>query len=90
MPNKHAAIKDLRKNRKHAAHNERIKRNLRHLLKTCATLIEEGKTKEAEAAVHAAQQAIDKAAKRGVIEKNKASRKKSTLMKAIGKKKISA
>lgn len=87
MPNKHAAIKDLRKNRKHAAHNERIKRNLRHLLKACTTLIEEGKMKEAQASAKAFQQAIDKAVKRGVVEMNKASRKKSSLMKAISKKK---
>jgi small subunit ribosomal protein S20 len=42
-------------------------------------------TKEAEKSLAAAYQAIDKAAKGGVIKKNAASRKKSRLAKAIGR-----
>lgn len=86
MPNKHAAIKDLRKNKKHQAHNDRIKRNVRHLLKKSQDLLKEGNTKEAKAIVLAFQQAVDKATKVGVMSKNKASRKKSALMKALNKK----
>ncbi len=40
-------------------------------------------TKEAEKSLAAAYQAIDKAAKRGIIKKNAASRKKSRLALAI-------
>jgi len=83
MPNKHAAIKDLRKNKKRAVHNELIKRNVRHLLKKSQELLKEGKGKEAQAIALAFQQAVDKAAKVGVISKNKAARKKSSIMKAM-------
>jgi small subunit ribosomal protein S20 len=86
MPQKHAAMKDLRKNKKHAAQNERVKRNVRHLLKKSEELLKEGKTAEAKTAILAFQQAVDKATKTGAVSKNKASRKKSVLMKALQKK----
>ncbi len=86
MPNKHAAIKDLRKNKKRAAHNDRIKRHIRYLLKKSRDLLKEGKAKESQEISRAFQQAIDKAAKVGVVSKNKAARRKSSLTKAINKK----
>lgn len=83
MPNKHAAIKDLRKNHKRAAHNARIKTNVKFLRKKSAELLEAGKTADAKEAIRALQQAVDKAAKTGVIKPNKAARQKSSLMKAL-------
>jgi small subunit ribosomal protein S20 len=85
MPNKHAALKDLRKNRKRAAHNARIKTNVKALHKKSKELVAAGKKDEALTAARAYQQAVDKAIKSGVIHKNQASRKKSQVMKALAK-----
>ena len=86
MPQKHAAIKDLRKNQRRAAHNARIKKNVKSLFKKTTSLITESKKTEAAEAARAFQQAADKATKVGVLTKNTAARKKSQLMKAISKK----
>ncbi|MEO5927686.1 MAG: 30S ribosomal protein S20 [Patescibacteria group bacterium] len=83
MPNKHAAIKDLRKNRRHAEANVRIKTNVKSLYRKGLALIKEGKTAEIAEVARAFQQAIDKAAKRNVISKNAAANKKSSLMRAM-------
>jgi ribosomal protein S20 len=87
MPNKHAAIKDLRKNRRHAAANLRIKTNVKSLYQKALTLLKEGKAAEVTQAARAFQQAIDKATKRNVVSKNAARHKKSRLMKKINAKK---
>lgn len=60
----------------------RRKRALTDATKTVKKLIATD-TKEAEKSLAAAYQAIDKAAKRGIIKKNAASRKKSRLALAI-------
>lgn len=86
MPNKHAATKDLRKNKKRAAHNDRVKLNVRHLLKKSQELLKAGNAKESQAMVFAFQKAVDKATKVGVMSKSKASRKKSALMRSLNKK----
>ncbi|MDB5195168.1 MAG: ribosomal protein small subunit ribosomal protein [Parcubacteria group bacterium] len=62
--------------------NVRRKRALTETTKTVKKLIVTD-TKAATQALSAAYQAIDKAAKRGVIKKNTASRKKSRLALAI-------
>ena len=62
--------------------NIRRKRALTETTKTVKKLISTD-TKEAAKALGAAYKAIDKAAKRGVIKKNTASRKKSRLALAI-------
>ena len=87
MPNKHAAIKDLRKNRKRATHNTRVRTNVKFLVKKTSDLLKAGKTAEAKEAIRALQQAVDKAAKLGIIKPNKAARKKSSLMKQLSAKK---
>jgi len=46
-------------------------------------LIAAGDLEEAREAVHAAVSALDKAAQKGVIHKNKAARRKSRLMKQL-------
>lgn len=52
-------------------------------VKEIRKLVHEGKMKEAEAKLPGVYQAIDKAAKRGVIKKNTAARKKSRLVALI-------
>lgn len=65
--------------------NDRRKRAMKDAEKSMRKLIAGGKRKEAEELLATTQKAIDKAAKRGVIKKNTAARKKSRLSKAIQK-----
>lgn len=58
---------------------------MRMLIKQTRKLIKEGKKPEALKMLSQAYKAIDKAAKRGVIKKNTASRNKSRLTKAVEK-----
>jgi ribosomal protein S20 len=85
MPNKHAAIKDLRKNKKRALRNARLKSHVKALWRQTQLLIKEGKMKEAKTMAQSFQQIVDKASKNDVVSRNAASRKLSSLMKAIGK-----
>ena len=63
--------------------NLRRKRALANSTKEVRTLLSSGNAKDAAASLSAAYKAIDKAAKRGVIKKNTASRKKSRLAAAL-------
>lgn len=65
--------------------NIRRKRELHDVMKDMASFISLKKSKEAQALLPKAYKAIDKAAKRGVIKENTASRKKSRLVAAIKK-----
>ncbi len=78
MPNIQSARKELRKAKKRAALNKLRRDTYKNLLKTAVV------SKSADA-VKAAQQALDKAAKTGVIKKNTAARKLSRLMKKLNK-----
>ena len=84
MPNKHASEKDLRKSAKRRVHNERIKSYLRHLTNESNKALA-GNLNTAKDLVKKLQQALDKAAKVGVIDPNKASRAKAKFMKRTGK-----
>ena len=81
MPNKHAAIKDLRKSQKRQAHNNRIKTNIKALTKQVEEAAKAGKADELKALASKLQQAVAKAAKENVFHKNRASRKTSKAMK---------
>jgi small subunit ribosomal protein S20 len=70
--------------RKHVF-NVRRKRTLITTTKEVKKLVVAGQKAEAGQSLAAAYQAIDKAAKRGLIKKNTASRKKSRLAKAVAK-----
>lgn len=63
--------------------NLRRKRDLADTTKEVRKLIAAGKGADAAKSLSAAYKAIDKAAKRGVIKKNTASRKKSRLAAAL-------
>jgi small subunit ribosomal protein S20 len=79
-----SAKKAHRASLKKRVFNLRRKRVLTDTVKTVRKAIATD-TKEAEKSLSAAYQAIDKAAKTGVIKKNAASRKKSRLAKAIAR-----
>ena len=65
--------------------NIRRKRAMKDVVKKIGILIADKKQDEAQAVLPKAYKAIDKAAKRGIIKKNTASRKKSRLVAAIRK-----
>jgi len=65
--------------------NERRKRAVSSATKDVMKLVAGVSPKEAIAKLAAAQKAIDKAAKRGILKPNTAARKKSRLAKAIAK-----
>lgn len=79
MPNLPAAKKSVRKDRKRQQRNKAVKSRLRTLIKKLNSLIEQKKQKEASDFLREVMSALDKAAKKGLIKKNTASRKKSRL-----------
>jgi small subunit ribosomal protein S20 len=83
MPNNPAAKKRMRQEQKRRLHN----RSVKSLVKTRVTQAREAITDEdtnaAAEAVRAAVSELDRAAKKGVIHRNNAARRKSRLMKQL-------
>jgi small subunit ribosomal protein S20 len=65
--------------------NDRRKKTMKDTVKAVRSNVAKKDVATAEAGLSAAFKALDKAAKRGVIKKNQASRKKSRLAQAIAK-----
>lgn len=65
--------------------NDRRKKTMKETVKTVRANVAKKDTKSAIDNLSAAYKALDKAAKRGIIKKNQASRKKSRLSQAIAK-----
>ncbi len=84
MPNKDSAKKELRKGKKLAFANNKVKDTVKSLTKKTRKAIE-GKDKGAGELLAKTMKAIDKAAKKGVIKKNTRDRKKSRLHLAFNK-----
>ena len=82
MPNIKSAKKELRKSKKLNAYNNKIKGNVKSLIKKAQKAIE-GKDKKAKEITLKAHKALDKAARKGVINKNTKNRKKSRLHKKL-------
>ena len=85
MPITKSAKKELRKGARKRVFNEAKKKNMREAVKEVKKLVVAKDSAGAEKSLSAAYQAIDKAAKRGVIKKSAAARKKSRLAAAIRK-----
>lgn len=85
MPITKSAKKALRQSRKRRLFNLQRTKKMKSLVKQVRDLLKEKKREEALKILPQVYKAIDKAAKRGVIKKNTASRKKSRLTKAIQK-----
>ena len=79
MPITSSAKKALRSSMRKRDYNTHRKNEMKSSLKTIEKLLKEGKKDEALKALSTAYKAIDKAAKRGIIKKNNAARKKSRL-----------
>ena len=75
-----SSVKRERQNEKRRMRNRSYKSRARTMIKKAFLAIEEGNFDNAKAATADAVQALDKAAAKGVIHKNNASRRKSRLM----------
>lgn len=78
-------MKDLRKTKKRTAHNVRIRKNVKALIRNAKGVTSTATKEDVTSLVRALQQAADKAAKRGVIHRNEARRRKSVAMKLLNK-----
>ncbi len=85
MPNTKSAAKAMRGSARKRDFNLKVKDSLKRSVKEVRKLIKDGKKSEAAEAMKKAMSALDKAAKKGVVNKNHASRKKSRLAKALAK-----
>ncbi len=85
MPNTKSAIKAARQNLKRRAANIKTLDAMRKAAKDVRKFVTAGNKSEAAKALTAAFATLDKAAKKNVIHKNNASRKKSRLAKLIAK-----
>jgi small subunit ribosomal protein S20 len=83
LANIKSQIKRNRQNIKRRAQNRVVRGNFRSALRKAILAIESGDVEDANAATQAATKAIDKAAAKGVIHKNKAARQKSRLMQRL-------
>lgn len=82
MPNNPSAEKRMRQEQKRRLHN----RSIKSLVKTQITKARQAINSEdpnSEAAVRTAVSELDRAAKKGVIHRNNAARRKSRLMKQL-------
>ena len=83
MPNKHAALKQLRKDRKRRARNQAATSELRTLTKQVIVLLRAEKREETGTLLRKISSAYDRAAQKGIIHRNTAARYKSRLTKRI-------
>ena len=84
MPNIKSQKDRVIQAKKEAAHNKAIKSNLKTVVKKADAAISAGAA-DTDTALKAAVVAIDKAASKGVLHKNTASRKVARLAKAANK-----
>ena len=85
MPITKSAKKALRQSNVKRLFNLRRMKKMKELIKESKKLIKDNKKDEALKVLPETYKAIDKAAKRGIIKKNTANRRKSRLTKAIDK-----
>lgn len=80
-----SAKKALRQSIRRRARNLPYREKIKSLLKEARNLVSQKKVEEAKSLIAKIYQALDKAAKKGVIKKNTASRKKSRILNLINK-----
>lgn len=93
MPQRRAAKKDLRQNKKRHQRNRAVKRSIKNALKKLRKSLEGDNSKERTTALRKVSKLLDKAVTKNIIHKNKAANKKSSLAKLVNsptKKKTSA
>ena len=85
MPIKQAAKKALRQSLRHQKRNLIYYHKIKDLIKKVRVLTSQKKINEAKSLLPEIYQVLDKAAKVGVIKKNRASRQKSRITKLVSK-----
>lgn len=85
MPIKHAALKQIRKDRKRAVRNHAAKESLKTTAKRFRALIQENKRTEAAVLIRQLAKQFDHAASRGLIHRNTAARVKSRFMRRLNR-----
>ena len=83
MANTKSAIKRVRQDVKRRARNRMIRTRMRTYVRSARESLAEGDQAEAAEAIRQAVSEVDKAAQKGVIHRNAASRRKSRLMKKL-------
>jgi small subunit ribosomal protein S20 len=83
MAKRKAAVKRERIDRKRHAHNVKIKTELRKTVKKYLQLVAQKNPGEASTTLKKVYAQLDKAAKKNIIHKNKASRTKSRLSRKL-------
>jgi len=83
LANIKSAIKRNKQNEKRRLRNRVYRGSARSFIKKARVALESGEKEAAEVAVRDAVSALDKAAQKGVLHKNNASRRKSRLMKRL-------
>ena len=85
MPIKHAALKQLRKDRKRQQRNQAVRSELKTLTKRLLSLLRDRKVEEARGLIHLVAKKYDRAASTGIVHRNTAGRYKSRLMRRINR-----
>jgi len=84
MPNNASAKKRMRQEEKRRLHNRSVKSSVKTYITKARVTIDEGDSREeAQEAVRHAVSELDRAAKKGVLHRNNAARRKSRLMKRL-------
>ncbi len=83
MPQRRAAKKDLRQNKRKHEQNLKIKQKIKSAIKNLKKSLEEKDLSVSQKALAQVYEVLDKAASKKVIHKNKAARKKSRISKLI-------
>lgn len=86
MPQRKCALKRLKVDKKLASNNNKIKAQIKKELKGLLSLIQNGKLDEAKVKMKEAFSKLDRAAAKGIIHKNTAARRKSSLSIKLNKK----
>ncbi|MBI3996616.1 MAG: 30S ribosomal protein S20 [Candidatus Omnitrophica bacterium] len=85
MPIKHAALKQLRKDRGRQQRNQAVRTELKNLTKRLLTLLSTQKLDEAATLLHVVAKEYDHAASKGIMHPNTAARYKSRLALQLNK-----
>ncbi|MBP6976398.1 30S ribosomal protein S20 [Candidatus Dojkabacteria bacterium] len=85
MPNLKTSIKDLRSTKRKTVYNDRLRKRVKKSIKNFNNALNIGDKNKVEKVLKNTYKVLDKAAKRNVINKGKASRKKSRLAVQLNK-----
>jgi small subunit ribosomal protein S20 len=80
MPQHKSAIKRVRQNEKRNAHNRQLRSTMRTLVKKVTKTTDK---EEAQAALKSATSYLDRMAQKGILHRNNAANKKSSLVKYV-------